>query len=53
MLRSTHRRGSSSERVPAVSSYENSLVLAMAAIFLLSWGGQSLNSWRRSNDDAA
>jgi hypothetical protein len=31
--------------------YENSLVLAMAAIFLLSWGGQSLNNWREANDD--
>jgi hypothetical protein len=31
--------------------YENSLVLAMAAIFLLSWGGQSLNNWRADNDE--
>ena len=31
--------------------YENSLVLAMAAIFLLSWGGQSLNNWRAANDE--
>ena len=31
--------------------YENSLVLAMAAIFLLSWGGQSLNNWRAKNDE--
>ena len=31
--------------------YENSLVLAMAAIFLLSWGGQSLNNWRAINDE--
>ena len=31
--------------------YENSLVLAMASIFLLSWGGQSLNNWREANDD--
>jgi hypothetical protein len=31
--------------------YENSLVLAMAAIFLLSWGGQSLNNWRAENDE--
>lgn len=33
------------------SVYENSLVLAMAAIFLLSWGGQSLNNWRAANDE--
>ena len=31
--------------------YENSLLLAMAAIFLLSWGGQSLNNWRAYNDE--
>ena len=31
--------------------YENSLVLAMAVIFLLSWGGQSLNNWRAENDE--
>ena len=31
--------------------YENSLVLAMAAIFLLSWGGQSLNNWRAANEE--
>jgi hypothetical protein len=31
--------------------YENSLVLAMSAIFLLSWGGQSLNNWREENDE--
>ena len=31
--------------------YENSLVLAMAAIFLLSWGGQSLNNWRAENGE--
>jgi hypothetical protein len=31
--------------------YENSLVLAMSAIFLLSWGGQSLNNWRAENDE--
>ena len=31
--------------------YENSLVLAMAAIFLLSWGGQSLNNWRAENEE--
>jgi hypothetical protein len=30
--------------------YENSLVLAMAAIFLLSWLGQSLNNWRVENE---
>ncbi len=33
------------------SVYENSLVLAMAAIFLLSWGGQSLNNWRAANEE--
>ena len=32
-------------------AYENSLVLAMASIFLLSWGGQSLNNWRTENHD--
>ena len=32
-------------------AYENSLLLAMATIFLLSWGGQSLNSWRAYNGD--
>ena len=31
--------------------YENSLVLAMAAIFLASWAGQSLNNWRADNDE--
>jgi hypothetical protein len=31
--------------------YENSLVLAMSAIFLLSWGGQSLNNWRAENEE--
>jgi hypothetical protein len=31
--------------------YENSLVLAMVVIFLLSWFGQSLNNWRFENDD--
>ena len=31
--------------------YENSLVLAMSAIFLLSWGGQSLNNWRAGNEE--
>jgi hypothetical protein len=30
--------------------YENSLVLAMASIFLLSWFGQSLNNWRGENE---
>ena len=30
--------------------YENSLLLAMASIFLLSWGGQSLNNWRAENN---
>jgi hypothetical protein len=33
------------------SVYENSLVLAMAAVFLLSWGGQSLNNWRAANEE--
>ena len=32
-------------------AYENSLLLAMTTIFLLSWGGQSLNNWRAYNDD--
>ena len=32
------------------SVYENSLVLAMAAIFFLSWAGQSLNNWRAANE---
>ncbi|MGH3070790.1 MAG: DUF6766 family protein [Gaiellaceae bacterium] len=31
--------------------YENSLVAAMAVIFLLSWGGQSLNNWRHQNEE--
>jgi hypothetical protein len=31
--------------------YENSLVLAMGAIFLLSWFGQSLNNWRTENNE--
>jgi hypothetical protein len=31
--------------------YENSLLLAMATVFLLSWGGQSLNNWRAYNED--
>ena len=30
--------------------YENSLVLVMATIFLLSWFGQSLNNWRADNE---
>jgi hypothetical protein len=30
--------------------YENSLVLTMASIFLLSWFGQSLNNWRGENE---
>ena len=33
------------------SVYENSLVLAMTSIFLLSWGGQSLNNWRAANEE--
>ena len=33
--------------------YENSLVCAMTTIFVLSWGGQSLNNWRMRNEDAA
>jgi hypothetical protein len=32
--------------------YENSLVCAMTAIFLLSWGGQSANNWRMHNEEA-
>jgi len=32
-------------------AYENSLLLAMTTIFVLSWGGQSLNNWRAYNDD--
>ncbi len=31
--------------------YENSLVIAMAAVFFLSWGGQSVNNWRVENED--
>ena len=31
--------------------YENSLLLAMATIFLLSWVAQSLNNWRSFNDE--
>ena len=30
--------------------YENSLLLAMGAIFFLSWGGQSVNNWRMWNE---
>ena len=30
--------------------YENSLVLTMASVFLLSWFGQSLNNWRLENE---
>ena len=30
--------------------YENSLVLVMATIFVLSWFGQSLNNWRVENE---
>jgi len=33
------------------SVYENSLVLAMAGVFLLSWSGQSLNNWRAANEE--
>ena len=32
--------------------YENSLVCAMTALFVLSWGGQSLNNWRMHNEEA-
>ena len=39
-------------RGPVRRLYENSLVLAMASIFFLSWGGQSLNNWREANDEA-
>ncbi len=31
--------------------YENSLVLTMSAIFLLSWFGQSVNNWRSENEE--
>jgi hypothetical protein len=31
--------------------YENSLVCAMTAIFVLSWTGQSLNNWRQQNEE--
>ena len=33
--------------------YENSLVCAMSAIFVLSWGGQSVNNWRMENEELA
>jgi hypothetical protein len=32
--------------------YENSLLLAMTAIFFATWLAQSLNNWREFNDDA-
>jgi hypothetical protein len=38
-------------RGPRRLLYENSLVLAMGVIFLLSWGGQSLNNWRTENNN--
>ena len=31
--------------------YENSLLIAMTAIFFLTWFGQSLNNWRFENDE--
>jgi hypothetical protein len=31
--------------------YENSLVLAMSTIFLLTWFSQSVNNWRQFNED--
>ena len=31
--------------------YENSLVLVMTVIFLLSWLGQSISNWREENDE--
>ena len=31
--------------------YQNSLVLAMTAVFLLTWLGQSFNNWRQFNED--
>ena len=31
-------------------AYENSLVLAMGTVFLLSWFGQSLSNWRSQNE---
>ena len=33
------------------SVYENSLLLAMTSIFLLTWFAQSLNNWRQFNED--
>ena len=38
-------------RGPVRTLYENSLVIAMAAVFFLSWGGQSVNNWRVENQD--
>jgi hypothetical protein len=32
--------------------YENSLLIAMTAIFFATWLGQSLNNWREFNDEA-
>jgi hypothetical protein len=32
--------------------YENSLVCAMSAIFVLAWAGQSLNNWRQENEES-
>jgi hypothetical protein len=32
--------------------YENSLLIAMTAIFFATWFGQSLNNWREFNDEA-
>ena len=32
--------------------YENSLMCAMSAIFVLAWFGQSLNNWRQENEEA-
>jgi hypothetical protein len=32
--------------------YENSLLCAMSAIFVLAWGGQSLNNWRQENEES-
>ena len=51
MLRRTHPARPSRSGGSARFAYENSLLLAMATIFLLSWGGQSLNNWRAYNDD--
>ncbi len=47
MLRVRRKQGRGWQRFV----YENSLVLAMAAIFLLSWGGQSLSNWRAANEE--